>query len=52
MVRFFTDKNFVALKEETTEGTFEQPLAGDMTFPLGSEMFTPELGLTEGLSDA
>ncbi len=52
MARFFTDKNFVALKEETTEGTFEQPLAGDMAFPLGSEMFTPELGLTEGLSDA
>lgn len=49
---YFTQRMAAAIKLESTEGTFNQPLAADMTFPLEVEMISPELNKTEGLRDS
>jgi hypothetical protein len=49
---YFTQRMAAAIKLESTEGTFNQPLAADMTFPLEVEVISPELNKTEGLRDS
>ncbi len=52
MAAYYTQRMAATIALESTDGTFSQPVAGDMTFPLTVEPIATELGITEGLRDA
>ena len=52
MSAYYTQRMAATLVLEDTDGTFKQPVASDMVFPLSVEPIATELGITEGLRDA
>ena len=49
---YYTDRLAATLVEETTEGTFLQPVAGDAVIDLNAEMITPDIGTVQGMASS